>query len=287
MTGEPRIGKGGGARWVIVLSGGEGERLRPLVQSWLGCHRPKQYCAFTGGKTMLDHTLARAGRVAPSERVITVIGKGHRRFIEEDGAAGAAGKIVEQPSNLDTAPGIFLPALHILLQDPEATVLILPSDHYIASEDGFARCSTEALELAELRQDRIVLLGAVPDAPEEDYGWIEPEAGPTTGGRPSPVARFREKPGRREALSFFEKGYLWNTMIMAVKIRTLWELGRRCLPDMMESLEPLRAALGAPVEAAALEAVYAGMRPANFSTGILERASRRATVLPKIGRAHV
>lgn len=233
---------------------------------------------------MLDHTLARAGRVAPPERVVTVVGRGHRRFIG-GASAKAAGRIIEQPANRDTAPGIFLPALHVLRQDPEATVLILPSDHFIAPDDEFARCTAEALALAERKRDRLILLGAVPDGPEEDYGWIELEAGPATSfsWRDSPVASFREKPGRREALSFLAKGYLWNTMIMAIKVRALWELGQRCLPEIMTELEALRAALGTPHEAAAMEAVYAGMRPTNFSTGVLERTPGRTTVLPMLG----
>lgn len=267
-------------RWVVVLSGGEGSRLADYVRSRLGSYRPKQYCAFAGRKTMLAHTLERAASLAPAERIVTVIGSGHRGYL--NGEAALSGLIIDQPANLDTAPGIFLPLAYILAKDPAATVLILPSDHYIAPAERFARYAETAIGLAEDLSEFIVLLGAVPDRPEPDFGWIRP-AYPAARASAARVAGFTEKPSLKKAAWLRARGALWNTMIMAAKARTLWKLGRRCLPEMMAGFERLKDALGTSAELQTLAAIYGAMPPLNFSKEILERSYDRAAVLPMEG----
>jgi len=135
-----------------------------------------------------------------------------------------------------------------------------------------------------------VLLGVRPDRAEADYGWIEPgqtckpsalENSENTVRR---VTGFREKPSAVEALKFLEKGYLWNTMIMAVRAERLWELGHQYLPEMMESFEVLRSALaedaGENGTEFALSAIYRELRPQNFSRGLLQRAVEHTLVAP-------
>src|SRR5207247_4854391 len=116
--------------WSIVLAGGEGERLKPFVRSWLGEAVPKQYCTFTGTRTLLEHTLDRAARIASAERTVTVVARGHERWTRELLGRGHPGLVVRQPANRDTAAGIFLPLTYVRAADPEAVVAILPSDHF-------------------------------------------------------------------------------------------------------------------------------------------------------------
>lgn len=268
-------------RWGIVLAGGEGERLKPLIRSWLGHERPKQFCALTSDRTLLEETLDRVSGLVPRERLVTIIGRDHERFM--NGCAARAGRVVVQPAGRETAPGIFLPAAHIMRADPSATVLIFPSDHFISSAAAFAVCVERAAALAERRPEKIVLLGAVPDGPELDYGWIEPDrTWPRMSGAMK-VTRFREKPGSEEAAAMFEQGCLWNTMVMAVKVRTLWDLGRSCLPEMMTHFDSLLPTLGTAWEPAALEDAYRRLGRFNFSSQIVERVPERVMVLPMAG----
>lgn len=268
-------------RWAIVLAGGDGERLRPFIRQRLGQERPKQYCALTGRKTLLEETLERVGALAPSRKTITVIASHHRPYL--DGRAAPPGRLIEQPCKRETAPGIFLPAAHILREDPSATVLIFPSDHFISPEPRFARCVAEAAALAERWRDRIVLLGAEADAPEPDYGWIEPDWSWSTASGAMQVARFMEKPRPSEAELLFKQGCLWNTMVMAVKARALWDIGRACLPGMMAEFDALLPLLGTPWEAEAVGEAYGRLGSFNFSRDVVERVPRRVMVQPMYG----
>ncbi|MGW8179222.1 MAG: sugar phosphate nucleotidyltransferase, partial [bacterium] len=227
--------------WAIVLAGGEGQRMGSLIQRWLGHRRPKQYCKLYGKHSMLEHTLARATRLVDSQQIVTVIGNEHQRFLDKKILPG---RVLRQPDSLDTGPGIFLPATYVYSEDSEATVVILPSDHFVSPEDQFIDQVNTARELANSFDDKLILIGAVPDGGEDEYGWIEPGCrsdGEASGdwGVLRGVLSFKEKPTPEDAASFLRRGYLWNTMIMVVKVQTLWRLGQQFLPEIMGSFELL------------------------------------------------
>ena len=271
-----------GDRWAIILAGGEGSRLRHWTIDRFGESRPKQYCAFMGARSMFDHTMRRAIALVGGRRVVSVIGHGHSRYLGS--LAEARGYIIEQPANRDTAPGVFLPLTYVMAYDPEATVLVFPSDHFIRPNDRFLECMDRAAGIVEGRQERLVLVSAVPDRPEQEYGWIQP--GEECGGREEEarhVLRFHEKPDAETAARFYEEGYLWNTLNMAVKAKTLWSMGWGFHPDMMDRFDRLRTAIGSPKETEVLASIYSEMPEVNFSKGILERAAGRAVVVPMTG----
>ena len=70
-----------GQRWGLILAGGEGTRMQPFIEAWLGEKRPKQYCVFTGTRSMIGHTVDRARALVSTDHVVTVIGRGHRDWV--------------------------------------------------------------------------------------------------------------------------------------------------------------------------------------------------------------
>jgi mannose-1-phosphate guanylyltransferase len=223
---------------------------------------------------MLQHTLDRAAGVSSPEEIVTVVAREHAGYWRSQVPGRLARGVVAQPVNRDTAAGIFLPLARVRAMDPGATVAILPSDHFIHPENRFVAAVEAALGAAEELRERVVLLGVRPDAPEPDYGWIfRGRELLDLDGRPVRAVRtFLEKPSAEEAREAREEGALWNTMIMAAKVETLWRLGWRYLPELMFRFESYVEAIGTPMESAVLSSIYADMPIRNFSSDLLQRA---------------
>jgi mannose-1-phosphate guanylyltransferase len=264
-------------RWSIVLAGGDGVRLRPYVERRFGDARPKQYCAFSGNRSMLQHTLDRASRICPEAQTVTVVARAHARWADPQ-LAGHPGTVVRQAINRETAPGLFLPLAWIRARDPGAVVYVLPSDHYVRPADRFCAAVATAGELAERHPDRIVLTGVAPDGPETEYGYIEPGDAFDRIGTVRSVRGFVEKPTRDAAADAIARGAVWNTMVIASTVEALWNAGRATVPAVMDRFDELVRAIDTPTESAALESVYDGMPTANFSKDVLERVVDRLMV---------
>lgn len=269
-------------RWAVVLAGGDGQRMETFIRRWLGQPRPKQYCAFSGGRTMLEHTLDRARAVVPASRIVTVINVDHRRFLEEPRPLDIPGRIVEQPRRCDTGPGVYLPLTHVMAQDPEALVAIMPSDHFIRPRDAFSTLLNEAYHLASEQPEHVILLSAHPDSAESDYGWISPGR-PLAGRAAMLVESFKEKPAPAQAAELRRRGGLWNTMIMVARVAALWDIARRTQPAMIARFDALRPAMGRKGQAEAVARTYQDMQSVNFSRDIVEAAPERMTALAMDG----
>jgi len=268
-----------GALWGVILAGGEGKRLRPFLRYVQGTERPKQFCAIIGTRSMLRHTVDRARWLIPAERTVIVVTAGHRPFVAGDLVAEPPRILLEQPRNRDTAPGILLPLLAILRRDPEARVVLFPSDHFVLEEGRFMTHVAEAVAAIGRAPDRVALLGIAPEHPGPGYGWIE--AGAPLGGSPLlEVRRFWEKPDAAMARRLFARGCLLNTFVMVAAARRLWDLTREFLPDLAARFERIHRAWESPRREAVLRDEYAAMRPGNFSREVLERDAGRLAVLP-------
>ncbi len=268
-------------KWSIVLAGGRGERLASFTESWLGRPVPKQYCAFVGERSMLQHTLERASRVSRSENVVTVVAREHRGYWKSQVSGDFARGLVAQPVNRDTAAGIFLPLARVRHLDPDATVVLFPSDHFIYPEARFTASIEAAVRAAAELPQRIVLLGVRPDEPEPDYGWIFQgrELLEVDGRKVHAVRSFLEKPTAADARAARTEGALWNTLILAARVDTVWRLGWRYLPQVLFRFESYVEAIGTPHEESTLFSIYADMPAQNFSSDLLQRARSEVAVM--------
>ena len=256
--------------------------MEAFIRRWLGHPRPKQYCAFSGQRTMLEHTLDRALGVVASSRIVTVINSDHCRFVEEPRPLDVPGRIIEQPRRCDTGPGVFLPLTHVMAQDSEALVAIMPSDHFIHPREKFSALLNEAYSLAADLPEQVVLLSARPDSAESDYGWISP--GKALPGRGAMlVEKFKEKPQSSEAAELHVRGGLWNTMIMVARVSAFWDIARRSQPAMVARFDALRPSMGRAGQTEAVAAAYRAMEPVNFSRDIVEPAAGRMVDMPMDG----
>ncbi len=268
-----------GERCGIVLAAGDGTRLAPFVRRHFGQEIPKQFVRFTGTRSMLEHTLHRAAKLIPKERLFTVIGQAHLSFpgVPRQIAALSAGTVIVQPGNRDTGPGLLLPLLHLRRRYPGAIVTIFPSDHFILEEDLFMAHVERACAAVEEDGSRVILLGMRPCEPEPDYGYIVPgeAVGPPGPRALRHVARFVEKPDSQTAEHLALAGGLWNTLVMTFRADTLLDLARSIAPALSRGFERIDGAIGTPVEQGVIDEVYRAIEPVNLSRCFLESLALR------------
>jgi mannose-1-phosphate guanylyltransferase len=256
----------------VVLAGGEGIRLRPLVRFVHGDERPKQYACFLDDRSLLRHTLDRVSRCVPIDRIVVSTHQRQERYLLAEFAGATWPHVLRQPEDRGTGAGILLPVHWISWRDPEAVVLVFPSDHFILGEEAFLQNVLDAAAWARLERERLVLVGATPTGPEVQYGWIEPgkEFASAHGQPICEVVRFVEKPDADTAEDCRKRGGLWNTFVMVGTAAAFIELGGRALPVLRERLVRLAAFAGTADEAWALRQAYALAPDANFSRAVLE-----------------
>ena len=259
-----------GTLWSIILAGGEGMRLRPLVERIHADGRPKQFAVLVGSKSLLRHTLDRSARLVPPERTVVVTTRSHESFFAGELWGEVPPRVLVQPSDRGTAAGVLLPAHRIARIDPDAYAIVLPSDHYVG-DDAVFMTHVERLAAAAYRHPmRILLAGARPDGPDTGYGWIQPgvalEKAPAGGL--NRIDRFLEKPTEEAARACMARGGLWNTFVMAARVRTLIEAGRRALPRLHERLARIGDRDG-PSEQLGIDNAYRLAPAENFSHSVL------------------
>jgi mannose-1-phosphate guanylyltransferase len=271
---EALDGTGSVERWGIILSGGNGTRLRDLVYQRRADYLPKQYLNFLGKRTMLEHTLRRAEKLIPASKLLVIVAKEHLHYeeVRRQLASRPQECVVIQPENKDTGAGVLLPLMHVRKRAPAAVVAVLPSDHYILEEDLFMRHVERAFELVESNPSRVVLLGIEPNEADPEYGYILPGGnGDNPAGRT--VEMFVEKPSAEAAAKIINKGALWNTLVLVAHCETLLQAIQHATPDLYRAFEPIQGAIATPDEKRVIERAYQNLRAVDFSKGVLETLS--------------
>jgi mannose-1-phosphate guanylyltransferase len=220
--------------WALVLAAGEGSRLRRLTTTSSGVAVPKQYCSLHGGLSLLHESLRRAGAVAAREHICTVVAEQHREWWEGPLQSLPRSNIIVQPQNRGTANGILLPLLHILERDPDARVVLLPSDHYVRDEEVLARSLRRTLAQLQVLKRSAILLGIEPDDIDPELGYIVPGEKVVDGV--CRVERFVEKPSEALARELIFNGALWNAFIIVTPGQALLDLLAMRMPDIVTAM---------------------------------------------------
>lgn len=271
--------------WAIVLAGGEGTRLAPLTAALYGHPIPKQFAVVAGTESLLAQTIERVAHLVPLERTIVIATRPHEELARRELAPYPGARLVVQPCNRDTAAGILVGLSHVIARDPEARILVVPSDHYVRDTDRFVRAMNETTQLWYDSAIMLTLLGVRPDAAEVEYGWIVPGR-QFSSDMVSPdaphihsVERFIEKPPRELARALQQRGALWNTLIVAGLARNWWALFEKHLPEETSAFRRYLHEIGTSAEPRVLSQVYAAIANTNVSRQLLERIPERLGVV--------
>jgi len=268
-------------RAAIILAGGEGRRLGELTRKIAGFHLPKQFCAVVGEIPLLEQTRRRVMRCVLQERISFVLNREHRCFFTPllDGAP--ARNLIVQPCNRGTAPAILYSLLRLAELSSSASVLLMPSDHYVADEAALVDYINYAFATVEERPEFAVLLGIVPDKPETGYGWIEPGAPLQTGQWDVlQVRRFWEKPSDLIVGELMAAGCLWNSFMIVGRVSALLALFIRTMPRLYRAFSTIRPILGTYLEEQTVHRLYQDLSSTDFSREVLESAAVNLAVLP-------
>lgn len=260
-------------RWGVILAGGDGTRLQKLTRLICGDDRPKQFCPLVSNDTLLEQTRKRALRSIPWDQTIVSLKKGHDPFFLEEPEIRPSQRIV-QPSNKGTAPPILHSLLSIEQLDRDALVAILPCDHHYADDQTFTDALESAFDVAARRPSSVVLLGAHPEGPEIEYGWIE--LGPPACDASLYVRGFCEKPSIRMARRLVKRGSLWNTFVMVGTVGGFLEMIRAAVPELVQALSSTSRWTGQELHIP--ESAYA-FDPVNFSHDVLSVQTDRLITL--------
>lgn len=259
----------------VILAGGRGTRLWPLSRS----DKPKQFLPMHGDRSLFQRTVERHRGMAELSAPLIVCGESDR-FQVDDALAGIGvtdATVLLEPMARNTALAIAAAAEALVRQDPEAILLVLPSDHLITPDASYYEALTAAFHAA--REGRMVTFGVVPTYPETGYGYIK--AASAGEGLVRPVERFVEKPPEREAARMVAEGdYYWNAGFFSLGARALLDELAEIAPDVAAAarLAVDRAVSGGGTIALAAEA-YLGAEDISIDYALFERTTK-ACVAP-------
>jgi mannose-1-phosphate guanylyltransferase len=241
---------------------------------------PKQFCSLNGGASLLEETLNRAHAFTAAHRTILVVAAEHRPFWHQTQNRVPRENMLVQPANRGTANGILLGLSAILDRDPDASVTVLPSDHYVAKEDVLRRSISRALAVAEQGADEnaVHFLGIAPETADPELGYIV-RGEPRVDGSFA-IARFVEKPSQDVANDLLRRRALWNSFILVARARALASLIAQRSPAEVAAFAEVWRATGGPQTEAALERLYAELPEIDFSRGVAEGATAPLRVVP-------
>lgn len=269
--------------WAAILAGGSGTRLQSLTRSIAGDARPKQFCRFFGGSTLLADTRRRVSLNVEAPHTLYVVSRAHERFYATELADVPAYQLIEQPVNRGTTAAVAATLFRLQGRPAETLVGFFPADHYYRDTDALQQTIARAYALAAHHPDRVVLIGAEATCAETEYGWIEPGAAETmprwagTRGRVHEVRGFWEKPSGPVAAGLLARGCLWNTLVVIGQLQAFEALLTSCVPDVWREFAD-RSHETSALDAS-LAAAYAAIRPSDFSHEVLAVCPARLLVV--------
>jgi mannose-1-phosphate guanylyltransferase len=256
-----------GHNWALILAGGEGTRLQSLTRMASGLAVPKQFCSLGHSGSLLHDAVTRASLVASSDRTTIAVSEQHRRWWQGLDLRIPARNLISQPSNRGTAQGILLPLLRILHRDPEASLLVLPSDHYVGNELVLATSLREAMREVTRTPEGILLLGMTAEEADPELGYIVADCNADV----SSVRDFIEKPDATTARALIAHGAMWNSFIFAANGQSLLRHFEQSCPELVGEMQHIVTSVTPSAQMARLAELYAYSPSIDFSRHILQR----------------
>lgn len=211
----------------VIMGGGIGSRFWPFSREGY----PKQFLDFFGiGRSLLQMTVDRFAKIIPMENIYIVTNEKYAELVKEQIPLLQKKQILLEPTRRNTAPCIAYAAYHIKARNPNANIVVAPSDHLILKENEFLAAINEGLEFTK-ESEALMTLGIKPSRPETGYGYIQ--CSDMTIGNFTKVKTFTEKPNPELAKVFMDSGeFFWNSGIFLWNVNTIMNAIHTFLPEI-------------------------------------------------------
>lgn len=253
------------------MAGGIGSRFWPYSRT----AKPKQFLDILGsGQTLLQQTINRYRDICPIENILIVSNEEYGPLILEQVPDIRADQVLLEPVRRNTAPCIAYANHRIAMINPNANIIVAPSDHLIADETEFTRIINEGLDFVRNR-DVLLTLGILPNRPETGYGYIQVNGHENVDGYESlrQVKTFTEKPNLELARIFVESGdFFWNSGMFIWSLSAINQAFEKYLPDIQGLFNDGLNIYGTPEEPSFIRDVYEACGKISIDYGIMENA---------------
>lgn len=254
-------------QYVVILAGGKGRRLWPESRERL----PKQFLDLLHtGKTLIQHTYDRFAAFVPVSHIFVIAWEHYESIVQEQLPDLPSENILCEPFRKDTAPGVTYISMKLLSIDPEANMIIAPSDQLVMDTARFEQVALQALNFSEAH-NAFVTIGIQPTFPNTHYGYIQRGAAEVSPNIYK-VKTFTEKPPLDMAQTFIASGdFLWNAGIFVWKADNILKEMKTYEPEMYEVFEEERLHFGTPQEREAVSRIYSQCSTLSIDLAVMEK----------------
>ena len=251
----------------VIMGGGIGSRFWPFSRKTL----PKQFLDFFGtGRSLLQQTFDRFKKIIPTENIIVVTNALYADLVRQQLPELKAEQILLEPARRNTAPCIAWASYHIRAINPNANIVVAPSDHLILKEEEFLTAIEKGLDFVA-GDNKLLTLGIKPNRPETGYGYIQ--IAEPAGENFYKVKTFTEKPELELAKVFVESGeFYWNSGLFMWNVNSIIKAGEELLPELAAKLEPGKDIYGTPDEKRFIDENFPACPNVSIDFGIMEKA---------------
>lgn len=257
-------------QFCVIMAGGVGSRFWPISRH----SRPKQFLDVLGtGKSLLRATFDRFANIIPVENILVATNAGYRDMVLEEIPEISGSQVLCEPVGRNTGPCIAYAAMHIRSLNPDATMVVSPSDHLILNEHHFCEVIQQCLDFTDEVPETLLTIGLQPTRPETGYGYIQVSKREVYG-KFNKVKTFTEKPSLDLAKVFVDSGeYFWNSGIFVWSVDTILAAFKEHQNETYQLLDSIRDSYGTPMEQAEIDRVYPECGGISVDYGIMERSS--------------
>lgn len=261
--------------YAVIMAGGIGSRFWPISRT----SYPKQFIDILGtGKTLIQNTYDRFLKICPKENIYVVTNEQYAALVKEQLPDMQDNQILTEPVMRNTAPCIAYGSFKIENLDPDAAIVVAPSDHLILDEGAFIAAIERSLRVAS-QNDCLITLGIKPSRPDTGYGYIQFNDD-TLSDEFHKVKTFTEKPTLEIAKTFLQSGdFLWNAGIFVWSAKAIVNAFNQHLPEMYEIFAEARSVYNTADEKPFIHKSYLQCTNISIDYGIMEKAEN-VYVLP-------